>query len=67
MVPSGTYPQIPPPPLDAEMPADRLAFVRSMRLSPSETDTYLRVALFDENTTGDDDLDSVCLLLPDTA
>jgi hypothetical protein len=49
----GTYPQIP---LDGELPPTVWRSPANMIVA-SETDTYMRVALFDENTTGDDDLD----------
>ena len=50
-----TYPD-PPPPLGSKLP-DNIWRSPVNAIVTSETDTYLRVALFDENTTGDDDLD----------
>jgi hypothetical protein len=49
----GTYPQIP---LENVMPPTVWRSPANMIVT-SGTDTFMRIALFDENTTGDDDLD----------
>jgi len=51
----GTYPQIP---LDGTLPPTVWRSTDNDNvIVASETDTFMRIALFDENTSGDDDLD----------